>query len=310
MKKVKLIQNNYPIISGIYKFDFPNGKCYIGQAKNIYKRILDHNRYAMQGHGSHNLQACEYAIKKYGIITEFYIIEEIDDFTKLDERESYWINHFHSFIKENGYNVVKEGNASGKSGIEHTNASFNEDTLTEVIDLLKNHNELSLIDIAKKYNVNQNTIVRINTGKSYVNQNIDYPIRKERYTAAKKELYDYFKTEEDLLKLKEDLLYRWDLKIEEDLLHIYNIPLALIRDINNGRKFQEYGNYEYPIRKKNINNKNHLTQQTVIKILDDLHNSKKTIVQIANEYNISRNTLYKINKGETCIIKDYQYPAR
>lgn len=310
MEKVKVIQNNYPVISGIYKFDFPNGKCYIGQSKNIYKRILEHNRYANQGHGKHNIQACEKAIQKYGNIVEFYILEVVNDFSQLDEKESYWINYYNSTIKNNGYNVVKNGNASGKSGVEHINAAFNEKTLLEIIDLLQNHNEISLIEISKKYGVDQNTIVRINTGKSYINPSLDYPIRKQRYCRAKKDLLDYFNSEKELLNLKEDLLYRWDLMIETDLFSKYNIPIALIRDINNGRKFQEYGNYTYPIRKKNSNNKNSLSIQQVKEILDLLKNSKMSIVQIANDYNISRNTVYKINKGETCIIKGFNYPAR
>lgn len=310
MEKVKLIQKDYPVISGIYKLDFPNGKCYIGQAKNIYKRILDHNRYANQGHGNHKIQVCEKAIQKYGNIEEFYILEEVNDFTKLDEKESYWIKYYNSTIKNNGYNIVETGNASGKSGIENSNAIFNEQTLQEVVDLLQNHNEISLIDISKRYNVDQNTIVRINTGKSYVNPKLDYPIRKQRYSGVKKELLDYFKSEQELLNLKEDLLYRWDLMIETDLANKYNIPVLLIRNINNGRKFQQYGNYTYPIRKKNSTNRNKLSIQQVEEILNLLKNSKISIVQIAANYNISRNTVYKINKGETCVIKGFNYPAR
>lgn len=310
MEKVKLIQKDYPVISGIYKLDFPNGKCYIGQAKNIYKRILDHNRYANQGHGNHNIQVCEKAIQKYGNIEEFYVLEEVNDFTKLDEKESYWIKYYNSTIKNNGYNIVETGNASGKSGIENSNAVFNEQTLQEVIDLLQNHNEISLIDISKKYNVDQNTIVRINTGKSYINSKLDYPIRKQKYSGAKKELLDYFNSEQELLQLKEDLLYRWDLMIETDLHNKYNIPIALIRDINNGRKFQQYGEYIYPIRKKNSTNKINLSIQQVKEILNLLKNTKTSIVQIAIDYKISRNTIYKINKGETCRIKNFNYPAR
>ena len=46
MKKIKLIELNNSNISGIYKLDFPNGKSYIGQSQNIYRRISQHNRYA------------------------------------------------------------------------------------------------------------------------------------------------------------------------------------------------------------------------------------------------------------------------
>ena len=311
MKTVQLINKQYPIICGIYKLDFPNGKIYIGQSRNIYKRILDHNRYAKQGHGQHNIQVCEKAIQKYGEITSFIILEEINDLQLLDERESYWIHYFDSCNKNKGYNIIAQGNASHKAGVENTNAAFNEETLAQVIDLLQNHNELSLKDIGDKFNVNQETIVRINTGKSYINPILDYPLRKKRYSGAKKQnLEDYNLTEEKLLNLKYDLLYSWDLNIDNDLTAKYGTSLQVIRDINNGRKFAAVGDYTYPIRKKNTTNRSSLSRQTVEEIIDLLQNTKTPILQIAKQFNISRNTVYNINKGLVYIMPNLTYPLR
>ena len=66
MKKINIDSIKNSNISGIYKIDFPNGKSYIGQSQNIYRRILEHNRYAFYGHGKHSIQLCEKAINKYG----------------------------------------------------------------------------------------------------------------------------------------------------------------------------------------------------------------------------------------------------
>lgn len=307
--KVKIITKNYPVISGIYKLNYPNGKCYIGQSKNIYKRVIQHNNYAKYEHGSHNLQACELAIQKYGFLKEFEILEQILDEKKLDERETYWIKYYNSGIKENGYNIVLQGNASKKSGVNNKNAVFTEETLKEVIDLLINHREMSMIEIAQKFNVDHNTIIRINTGKSYVNNQLNYPLRKDSKKVPLKKFNDYFQNEQKLIQLKEDLLYRWDLSIESDLQKKYNLPIAILRDINNGRRYQNIGNYSYPIRNKNIRNNNNLTIQKVKQIIEKLK-TKESIVNISKETGLSRNTIYNINSGKSYIIKNQQYPIR
>lgn len=116
---------------------------------------------------------------------------------------------------------------------------------------------------------------------------------------------DYHISEQDIINLKEDLKYRWDLRIETDLIKKYNLPLKIIRDINNGKKFDSIGNYNYPIRKKNIRNNNNFSYEDIINILDLLKNSNKTMTEIGNIYNIGRDTVGKINKGLTYIIKDY-----
>lgn len=310
---MKLEEIKNKVICGIYKINYPNGKAYIGQATNIYKRLIEHNNYAKYGHGKREILLCEKKILEYNcFITEFELLEELKDVSLLDEREAYWINYYKTYIKDGqGYNLTKGGNASGKNGIEHTNAIFTQETLNEVIDLLQNHTELSLIDIANKYNVDQNTILRISTGKSYVNPNLIYPLRHNNHDSQRKDkLEDYNLTEETIIQLKEDILYRWDLTLENDLPKKWNIPKEILRAINHGKKFVEYGNFTYPIRDKNVRNKNNLTISDVQNILNDLRNSKMTMIEIGEKYNFGRAAIRNINNGSTYIIKDYNYPAR
>lgn len=288
-------------VCGIYKLNYDNGKIYIGQALNIYSRAIEHN--------SKNIQMCDQALKKHQASIE--ILEIVNDILQLDNVESKWINYYNATDKNIGYNILNQGNASGKRGTENCNASFNKNQLNEIVNLLINETKLSYKDIANLYNVDQTTILRISQGYSYFNPNLNYPLRKNNHDAMKKDsIVDYFHNEEKLLQLKDDLLYRWDLEIENDLAKQYNIPIRIIRSINQGHLFENIGNYKYPIRNKNIRNNQNFTIDDVLNILSDLRNTTKSMSDIGNKYNIHRNTVSKINKGEAYIIKDYDYPAR
>lgn len=288
-------------ISGIYLLTYDNNKIYIGQAINIKARALEHN--------SKNKEVCDKALKKHNAILS--ILEEIKDISLLEDIEILYIRKYQATDREIGYNILEGGNASGKRGIENRNASLNQEQLNEVIDLLINHPELSYKDIGNKFNISQDTVLKISLGKSYIDFNLKYPLRSNNHQSTLKNSYlDYFSSLQDLINLKEDLLYRWDLTIEEDLLKKYNIPLSVLRDINNGRKFQEYGEYQYPIRGRNIRNNQHFSQKEINEILELLRTTKMSMSSIGEKYNIHRNTVAKINKGEAYIIKDYNYPAR
>lgn len=288
-------------ISGIYIIRYDNNKIYIGQAINIRSRALEHN--------NKSKDLCDIALKKHTAIIE--ILEEINDISLLEELEQVYIKKYQATNREIGYNILSGGNASGKRGIENANAIFNQQTLNEVIDLLINHKELSLIDIANKYYVDQNTILRISKGQSYYNPNLKYPLRENDHSSMlKNNIQDYFNTQNELLQLKEDLLYRWDLTIEQDLTKKYNLPLLVIRDINQGRKFADIGDYLYPIRNKNIRNLYNFTQNDILNILNDLRNTKLSMTKIGEKYNLNRSTIARINEGSAYLIKNYDYPAR
>lgn len=288
-------------LSGIYKITYDNGKIYIGQATNIRARAWEHN--------SKSKYPCDKALKLHSATIE--ILEEIKDFSELEIRENYWINHFNATNKEIGYNILTEGNASGKRGTKNCNASFTQKQLDEIVDLLINHTELSYIEIANKFNVVQDTIYRISKGLTYHNPKLTYPLRDNNHDFARNDYSDYFNSLEELIALKEDLLYRWDLNIDTDLCQKYKIPLKIIRDINQGRKFQEYGEYSYPIREFNrTRNTKKLKQQDILFILEQLKDTNLSMTKIGEPYGLHRSSIARINKGETYPIKNYIYPAR
>ena len=130
-------------IQGIYKIrNLLNSKIYIGQSTNINNRFRVH-RFKINKNIKHPLQS---AFKKYGIDNfEFNIIERVADINKLNEREQYWLDHYQSYLPENGYNLspsatstkgysltdktkslmslVRKGKPSGHKGKKHTEDS-------------------------------------------------------------------------------------------------------------------------------------------------------------------------------------------
>lgn len=92
----------------IYKINFPNNKVYIGQTKDLHKRIQDHLSEARTGNNSKVYRA----MRKYQITKDnFEIIEEnILTIIESNQREMYWIAYYNSY--NNGYNSTIGGDIS------------------------------------------------------------------------------------------------------------------------------------------------------------------------------------------------------
>lgn len=150
---------------GIYKIEnLITGHVYIGQSVNITSRWAAHKR-ADDDFPIHR------AIKKYGIENfDFSIIEECPK-EQLNDREIYWINYYDSF--KNGYNATP----GGQDGVSFQALSF--DKLEEIRKLLQEGTKTN-IEIGKLYNVSDQTISDINTGRVWFDDKISYPIRPKR----------------------------------------------------------------------------------------------------------------------------------
>ena len=150
---------------GIYCIEnLINNKKYIGQSKNIYRRWKQHIK------DSEIKQLPLYkSIRKYGIENfKFFILEECK-ITELTLREDYYITYYNSYVP-NGYNL-------SRAETQGINKSVPDNILEIIKEIEKN--ELSLIDIAKKYNVSRSKIDNINYGIHWRLDYKKYPLREK-----------------------------------------------------------------------------------------------------------------------------------
>ena len=305
------------IKGGIYKINFPNGKCYIGLSNNIRRRMQDHNQEATRKDRL-NIPLNN-ALIKYGLIEEFEVLEFIDpnDRKKLSERERYWISYYKSNKREYGYNVTEGGEGTSIKGCDNPHASLNEKELKEIIDLLKNSNK-SMKKIAELYNVNSNTIININHGKSYVDKNLKYPIRSKEKTKEIKgrstNLAHAKISDEDADYIKYLLEYT-NVPMSE-MAKEFNVDPTTILAINIGKTRKEKDRV-YPIRDKekarkiSNSNKNGLNKEIVLSIIEDLRNPTLSNEAISKKYNVGTSSVTLINQGKHKYCpKDIEYPVK
>lgn len=311
MYKVRIKEIPFGLV-GIYKLNFPNNKCYIGQSIDIRARVREHNERALNttSYRGRDIQICEYAIRKYGKITQFDILE-LCSVETLDRQEKYWISYYDSTNRQKGYNLLDHGGVSGRRGYDNANAAFTYEQSIEVIEFILNNPSMSLKQISEHFGVCSNVITRINNGYSYKSDNYTYPLRSyfERPSTRKNELKDYFISEEQFNNLIYDLKYSWWLSMEKDIPKKYGLPRNIIKDINYGRKFSK-PTLTYPIRIRNSTALNKLSKEQVLEILELLKNTDKPMSTIGKKYNIGRGLVGRINKGESYTIDGYEYPAR
>lgn len=104
---------------GIYKLEFPNGKCYIGQSCNLKRRLKDYDHWEKRCTAQTALYG---AFKKHGAPTKTIIFQDGGklDQKKLDDLEIQYIQEFNSLVP-NGYNIEKGGH--GNAGKTHSCSS-------------------------------------------------------------------------------------------------------------------------------------------------------------------------------------------
>lgn len=169
-------------VTGIYKIENTiNGKVYIGQSVNIKKRFIEHRYRAYDKSDEKTYSLYLYsAIRKHGVENfSFSIIEECNA-EELNEREMYWIDHYHANQKEYGYNLSDGGNSKY---IRHMNDSSNisaRKTKIEEIKYLLINTDMPIQEIARRFNMTTDSITNINRGHSWHNEDSVYPLRDTR----------------------------------------------------------------------------------------------------------------------------------
>lgn len=292
------------IQSGVYKITFPNGKIYIGISNNIHRRMNEHNC------DYRNSIPIEYAIKKYGPITEYEILESIDplDREKMCEREKYWIEYYHSNQKTVGYNLTQGGDGSDV-GSKNLQAKFTEEQIQQIYKELASDLDTTLEELAKKWDICYTGMSGINNGKRYWHPNVNYPIRTQKMGAKRssgaKNSHAIF-TEEQIQQAY--YLLKYSTLTLEEISNELNIKLPYLRQINRGATYH-HDDIDYPLRKLSKGSKS-LTPSQVDEIYSLIVHTDKSFKEIASLYNVQPKTISGINCGSTYKKPDFTYPLR
>ena len=100
----------------IYKATSPSGKVYIGQTtKKLRYRVREH---FYQAFIEAKTALFQNAIRKYGDLIKWEILEKVENTEELDNKEKYWIAHYNSSNPEFGYNGTDGGVKTCKSTSE------------------------------------------------------------------------------------------------------------------------------------------------------------------------------------------------
>ena len=108
MDKYNMVKTEFE--SGIYILtNSINGKRYVGQSKNIKRRIREHIRSLRRG--AHYNSYLQNSFDKYGEDQFVFSIIEECGIDALNDRESFWIKQFNSTDRLYGYNMMAVGSS-------------------------------------------------------------------------------------------------------------------------------------------------------------------------------------------------------
>lgn len=290
----------------IYKFTNKiTHKSYIGQTNNMQKRLNGHKSESFNPKTSGYWLPFHCAIRKYGIDNfDLDILEEIADGESqdyIDNRETYFINFYHSLLDENGYNISIGGQGCPKPPLsyeEKLNLSklFKKEEIQDIQQRLINDEEYDDIEAIYTPRLKRTFLVNINTGVNYFNPDFNYPLKQHaRSRFSKKEINEIKQ------RIKRGDVY-------SDIQKDYNIKSAsFLSMINTGKYFYDK-NEIYPLYSKQGSKEQNI--KTVNGIIDDILNSTMSLAKIAQKWNRSYSTVKKINAGFAHKQEKLTYPLR
>ena len=260
-----------------------NGKQYIGQTiQPIQVRHYNH---------LHQNNYFDRVLKKYGEsnFTLEILEDNIFDSEELDKKEQYYIEKYNTYY--DGYNLTFWG--QGKREL------FDRKLGKQVVNLLKT-TELTYEEIGKQCNCSISTISDINNGNTYIQTDIDYPIRKKP---------SWYKFGDNEIKLV--IYYLQNTKYTHwKIAEITDTNKNFVDDINMGKRKNLPKNIKFPIRdnpkREDINL---ILARTIVELLKT---TEKSAGAIGLELGVSCYTVGSINRGKHSICRQLNesYPIR
>lgn len=169
-------------MTGIYKITNKiNNKSYIGLSINIKARWRAHRSRPFQLN-CHQYNCHLYkAIRKYGLENfDFSIIEECLP-EELSDKEIYWISYYNTNDPNFGYNNTDGGEYARPF------SKITEDEAKEIQEYLI-YSKISQEKLGEMFSLTQRSISDINTGNTWFNSQLDYPLRKKSILINKDKL--------------------------------------------------------------------------------------------------------------------------
>ena len=208
----------------------------------------------------------------YRGILEDNIIDE-----NIDERERYYISLYKSRDSQDGYNLTGGGRVTSEC---HMKIPLN--SIDKIVEMIKN-TKISFKEIGVEFNVSLHAISDINRGKSWVNRNLEYPLRDK----GKRKILSNEIIESIIPTL--------------ELAEKYKVNVSTINDIMRGKTHRKKY-LEYPLRE--VHYRRHSSMLKIQKtdlqdIWDYLSSTSLTINQIARIYKVSPTTISDIDKGRS-----------
>lgn len=270
----------------IYKYtNLINNKKYIGQTNNFERRVREHKSCSFNPKSVNYDDKIHQAIRKYGHdnfkIEIIEIINDVQNYELVNEREKYWIKKEQSLLTQWGYNVLEGGRNYWRSFL-------NPKDIQNIKSMIKNETPYNIIQ--QSYPISKTFISDINNGKYFFDNKEIYPLCRYRIS---NDIYD---------ALIEDLV-KPELTFKELALR-YNLGESTIKKFNYGTLQKGYYKGEYPIRKitpqeyKRLLIKNYLLNTNY---------SKKEIVALTGA---SDETIRRVNIGAIDKDNNLTYPLR
>jgi group I intron endonuclease len=211
----------------IYKIDNKvNKKSYIGQSINPSARFRRHLFF----NKIENISFAE-DVLKYG--EDNFSLTILGEYENYNEMEAYYINKFQTI--EFGYNVHKGGEEPPVSRGEDSHFSkLSYKEVQEIMTILRD-TDVPFIGIAEMYECKEDAVRRINSGQTWTDKDVDYPIR-DSIEVLYKEVH----------KLILQKIFKGDKTLKQISAEL-GVSYSRVKAINNGQN-RKNEDYRYPLQ--------------------------------------------------------------